>query len=114
VVNFDLPADSENYVHRIGRTARAGKNGKAVSLACEKYVCNLDPIEKLIHMKIPSTFAEENMFVRDKSRGMIFKPAERPRGPESRSRRPGPSHGAPRSGSPKGRPRHDPRKSLSR
>jgi ATP-dependent RNA helicase RhlB len=114
VVNFDLPADSENYVHRIGRTARAGKNGKAVSLACEKYVCNLDPIEKLIHMKIPATFAEENMFLRDKSRGMIFKPSERPRGPESRSRRPGPAHGAPRGGGPGGRARHDPRKSLNR
>jgi ATP-dependent RNA helicase RhlB len=114
VVNFDLPADSENYVHRIGRTARAGKNGKAVSLACEKYVCNLDPIEKLIHMKIPATFAEENMFLRDKSRGMIFKPSERPRGPESRSRRPGPAHSTPRGGGPGGRARHDPRKSLNR
>jgi ATP-dependent RNA helicase RhlB len=89
VVNFDLPADSENYVHRIGRTARAGKSGKAVSLACERYVCNLDGIEKFINMKIPATFAEENLFVRDKSRGMVFKPAVRPRGPESRPRRPG-------------------------
>jgi ATP-dependent RNA helicase RhlB len=93
VVNFDLPADSENYVHRIGRTARAGKDGKAVSLACEKYVCNLEPIEKLINMKIPAIFAEENMFVRDKSRGMIFKPATRPRGSENRPKRPGPQHG---------------------
>ena len=37
VVNYDLPEDFENYVHRIGRTARAGKSGRAVSLACEKY-----------------------------------------------------------------------------
>ena len=59
VVNFDLPGDSENYVHRIGRTARAGKSGKAVSLACEKYVCNLEPIEKLINIKIPVIFAED-------------------------------------------------------
>ena len=114
VVNFDLPADSENYVHRIGRTARAGKNGKAISLACERHVCNLDPIEKLINMKIPATFAEENMFVRDKSRGMVFKPSERPRGPESRPRRPGPAHGASRSSGPRSRARHDPRKSLNR
>jgi ATP-dependent RNA helicase RhlB len=94
VVNFDLPADSENYVHRIGRTARAGKNGKAVSLACERYVCNLDPIEKLIHLKIPAIFVEENMLLRDKSRGMIFKPSARPRGPENRPKRPGPQHGS--------------------
>ena len=114
VVNFDLPADSENYVHRIGRTARAGKSGKAVSLACEKYVCNLEPIEKLIHMKIPAIFVEENMLLRDKSRGMIFKPAARPRGPESRPRRPCPPHGAPNRGSQKGRPHYDSRKFLSR
>jgi len=114
VVNFDLPADSENYVHRIGRTARAGKSGKAISLACEKYVCNLEPIEKLIHMKIPAIFVEENMLLRDKSRGMIFKPAARPRGPESRPRRPCPPHGAPNRGSQKGRPHYDSRKFLSR
>jgi ATP-dependent RNA helicase RhlB len=94
VVNFDLPADSENYVHRIGRTARAGKSGKAVSLACEKHVCNLEPIEKLINMKIPAIFAEENLFMHDKSRGLIFKPATRPRGPENRPRHPGPQHGS--------------------
>jgi ATP-dependent RNA helicase RhlB len=108
VVNFDLPADSENYVHRIGRTARAGKNGKAVSLACEKYVCNLDPIEKLINMKIPAIFAEENLFVRDKSRGMVFKPATRPRGPENRTQRPGTQHGS----RGKGRTRPEFRKSI--
>jgi ATP-dependent RNA helicase RhlB len=95
VVNFDLPADSENYVHRIGRTARAGKNGKAVSLACERYVCNLEPIEKFIHMKIPAVYAEDNMFLHDKSRGVIFKPTSRPRGPESRQKHPGgPQHGS--------------------
>ncbi|MCK7503158.1 MAG: hypothetical protein MZV70_03030 [Desulfobacterales bacterium] len=38
VINYDLPQDAENYVHRIGRTARAGKTGKAISLACEEYV----------------------------------------------------------------------------
>lgn len=108
VVNFDLPADSENYVHRIGRTARAGKSGKAVSLACEKYVCNLDGIEKLINMKIPAKFAEENLYLHDKSRGLIFKPAARPRGPENRTKYPGPQHG----NRPKGRFRPEFRKSL--
>ena len=35
VVNYDIPEDYEAYVHRIGRTARAGKSGKAITLACE-------------------------------------------------------------------------------
>ena len=38
VINYDIPQDAENYVHRIGRTARAGKTGKAITLACEEYV----------------------------------------------------------------------------
>ncbi|HDR17122.1 MAG TPA: DEAD/DEAH box helicase, partial [Desulfobacteraceae bacterium] len=42
VINYDLPQDSENYVHRIGRTARAGKTGKAISFACEEYVYHLE------------------------------------------------------------------------
>jgi ATP-dependent RNA helicase RhlB len=61
VINYDLPEDNQNYVHRIGRTARAGKTGKAISLACEEDVFNLGPIEKLIGMKIPVKWAEEGM-----------------------------------------------------
>ena len=38
VVNYDLPQDAEDYVHRIGRTARAGASGRALTLACESYV----------------------------------------------------------------------------
>jgi len=53
VVNVDLPQDPEDYVHRIGRTARAGRTGKAISLADEDYVFSLDAIQKLIGMKIP-------------------------------------------------------------
>jgi len=67
VVNFDLPNDPENYVHRIGRTARAGKSGKAVSLVCEKYLASLEAIEELIAMKIPVKFAEEHLFLADHS-----------------------------------------------
>lgn len=62
VVNFDLPGDCENYVHRIGRTARAGKSGKAISLACENYIYNLDPIEGYINMKIPVCDPEDSLF----------------------------------------------------
>ncbi|MDL2260325.1 DEAD/DEAH box helicase, partial [Deltaproteobacteria bacterium OttesenSCG-928-K17] len=45
VYNYDLPQDAENYVHRIGRTARAGNAGKAVSFGCEDYVFHLEAIE---------------------------------------------------------------------
>jgi ATP-dependent RNA helicase RhlB len=52
VINYDLPQDSEDYVHRIGRTARAGAGGRAISLACETYVHSLPDIEELIRQKI--------------------------------------------------------------
>jgi ATP-dependent RNA helicase RhlB len=53
VVNYDLPQDREDYVHRIGRTARAGESGDAISLGCETYVQTLPDIEDYIGMKIP-------------------------------------------------------------
>jgi ATP-dependent RNA helicase RhlB len=53
VVNYDLPQDREDYVHRIGRTARAGESGDAISLGCETYVQTLPEIEDYIGMKIP-------------------------------------------------------------
>lgn len=67
VVNYDLPQDSENYIHRIGRTARAGNTGKAVSFSCEKFRKHLEPIESFIGMKIPVKPATIEMFARDKS-----------------------------------------------
>ncbi len=68
VINYDLPQDAENYVHRIGRTARAGKQGKAISLACEEYVLHLEPIEELLGHKIPVVWPEEDWYVEDRSR----------------------------------------------
>ena len=65
VVNYDLPDDCENYVHRIGRTARAGKSGKAISLACETFVFNLEAIEKFIGMKIPTEWEFDDLLARD-------------------------------------------------
>jgi ATP-dependent RNA helicase RhlB len=53
VINYDLPQDPEDYVHRIGRTARAGAHGKAISLACEEYVRSLPDVEDYIRQKIP-------------------------------------------------------------
>ena len=80
VVNYDLPADPEAYVHRIGRTARVGKKGKAITLVCERYVYGLEAIESLINIKIPVVFAEEAEYADDKSRGMRFHEEKRGRG----------------------------------
>jgi len=55
VINFDLPQDSEDYVHRIGRTARAGASGDAISFACEDYSFSLPDIEEYIGHSIPSS-----------------------------------------------------------
>ena len=53
VINFDLPQDPEDYVHRIGRTARAGASGDAISFACEHYAYSLMEIEEFVGHKIP-------------------------------------------------------------
>ncbi|GGI91666.1 ATP-dependent RNA helicase RhlB [Shewanella hanedai] len=53
VYNYDLPDDCEDYVHRIGRTGRAGKKGVSVSFACEEYALNLPAIEEYITHSIP-------------------------------------------------------------
>jgi ATP-dependent RNA helicase RhlB len=53
IFNFDLPQDAEDYVHRIGRTARAGAAGDAISFGCEEYVVSLPEIEEFIGHKIP-------------------------------------------------------------
>ncbi len=53
VFNFDLPQDAEDYVHRIGRTARLGAEGDAISFACDQYAMTLPEIEAYIGQKIP-------------------------------------------------------------
>ncbi|MBI5196819.1 MAG: DEAD/DEAH box helicase [Nitrospirae bacterium] len=63
VINYDLPQDPEDYVHRIGRTARAGAAGKAISLACEEYVHSLPDIEDYIRLKIPVLPVTDEMIV---------------------------------------------------
>ena len=52
VFNYDLPTNVEDYVHRIGRTARLGERGEAISLACEEYVYSLPDIEDYIGEKL--------------------------------------------------------------
>jgi ATP-dependent RNA helicase RhlB len=55
VFNFDLPQDAADYVHRIGRTARAGAEGDAISFACEEFAVSLPDIESYVGHKIPSS-----------------------------------------------------------
>lgn len=73
VINYDLPNESENYVHRTGRTARAGKTGKAYTFCSEQDVYNLPAIEKYIEKPIPSTVATDDMMSEDKSAGMYIR-----------------------------------------
>ncbi|QIK80975.1 ATP-dependent RNA helicase RhlB [Lysobacter sp. HDW10] len=62
VFNYDLPFDAEDYVHRIGRTARLGEEGDAISFACERYAMSLPDIETYIEQAIPrGTVTEELM-----------------------------------------------------
>ncbi len=65
VINYDLPEDPEDYVHRIGRTARAGAGGKAICLACEKYVHSLSEIEEYIKQAIPTMPVTDELIVTD-------------------------------------------------
>ena len=73
VVNYDLPNEPENYVHRIGRTARAGKSGKAYTFCSEKDVYDLMPIERYIGKSIPSRVCNSEMTGKDKSEGIYIK-----------------------------------------
>jgi ATP-dependent RNA helicase RhlB len=63
VINWDLPQDAEDYVHRIGRTARAGAAGKAISLADESSALLIEPIEKFISQKIHVEWADDDLFL---------------------------------------------------
>ena len=83
VINYDLPQDCEDYVHRIGRTARAGAEGKAISLADEDGAFYLEAIEEYIKDKIPVEWAEDELFVHDYKRTRPkpkVKPEAKPRG----------------------------------
>jgi ATP-dependent RNA helicase RhlB len=87
VINYDLPQDSEDYVHRIGRTGRAGAEGDAVSFACEDYVFSLDAIEKRVGRKIPAQWPTEEL-LRAGPVASAPRPPRFRRPPASGSRRP--------------------------
>ncbi len=103
VVNYDIPQDPEDYVHRIGRTARAGAAGKAISLACEEYVMALEAIEEYIGHKVPVEWAEDDWLVPVGALPRRSRPpGEGPRrgpGPGQRERR-APAHPAPHAQAP--------------
>jgi ATP-dependent RNA helicase RhlB len=65
VINYDIPQDAEDYVHRIGRTARAGADGKAISLADEDGAFFIEPVVEYIRMKIPVEWADDDLIVKD-------------------------------------------------
>lgn len=65
VFNYDLPDDCEDYVHRIGRTGRAGESGVSISFACEAYAMNLPAIEAYIEHTIPVSQYDENVLLND-------------------------------------------------
>ena len=83
VFNFDLPQDAEDYVHRIGRTARAGASGMAISFACEDYAFYLPDIEAYVQHKLPVEAIRDELLVTPKV------PPRRPRKHKQAARRGG-------------------------
>ncbi|MEE8423116.1 MAG: DEAD/DEAH box helicase [Thermodesulfobacteriota bacterium] len=77
VINYDLPEDAASYVHRVGRTARAGKSGKAYSLVCEDHALNLPEIEKYIEHKIESEWIEDAEIIEDKAGAFVERRQQR-------------------------------------
>lgn len=84
VINYDLPQDVEDYVHRIGRTARAGEEGIAISFACEEFVYSLPDIEEYIEMKIPTIQMEDDLLVEPKKPARTQSSNNKPRRDQNR------------------------------
>ncbi len=66
VFNYDLPQNAEDFVHRIGRTARAGASGDAVSFGCEEYVYSLIEIEEYLGHKLPVKAVDNDLLLEPK------------------------------------------------
>ena len=97
VINYDLPQDPEDYVHRIGRTARAGAAGDAISFGCESYAMSLPDIEDFISHKIPVANYDPALMPE------LIKPKRKPRQQSGQQRN--------RSGDNRGSRRRPPRRS---
>ncbi len=91
VINYDLPTDCEDYVHRIGRTARAGAAGDSISFACENFAMSLPDIEKYIGHSLPVQSISDDLLYKIK---IPPKPERR----EQSGGRGGPRKGGNRSG----------------
>jgi ATP-dependent RNA helicase RhlB len=100
VINYDLPQDAEDYVHRIGRTARLGARGEAISFACENYAFHLPEIEQYIGYPIPMEYADAESLPEIKRAPPAPKREHRGsgRGRSGRGRRPAGQHNKARSG----------------
>ncbi len=85
VINYDLPQDPEDYIHRIGRTARAGARGTAITLCCENYVHHLEKVEDLLKQKIPVEWPEDDMFIQARA-GTPTRRREKPRRPQTQKK----------------------------
>ncbi len=120
VYNYDLPFDAEDYVHRIGRTARLGEEGDAISFACERYAMGLPDIEAYIEQKIPVEAVTSEILTalprperapaapgeegdENESVGQIFREAREARAAEEERRGAGRSSSGSRSGGGAGR-----------
>jgi len=100
VINYDMPQDCEDYVHRIGRTARAGASGDSLSFACETYAFSLPEIEDYIGQRIPVGNVEPELLPE-----VVMPPRDTGRRPPRRAGGPGGSGGNRRSGGGQGAPR---------
>ncbi len=121
VLNYDLPEDAEDYVHRIGRTARAGADGDAICFACETYAFVLPDVERFIGAKIPTAAIEPGLLAEvdprsrvrvqrsEEDRARLARERDRSRArqgsghPRDRHGHGGPGHG----GSARGGPAHE-------
>ncbi|MEQ1557923.1 MAG: DEAD/DEAH box helicase [Methyloglobulus sp.] len=92
VFNYDLPQDVEDYVHRIGRTARFGASGEAISFICEDYAYSMPDIEEYIGQKIPVSAIPKELLVdviKPERKPKEFRPNQHPkRPPHSQNRKP--------------------------
>lgn len=100
VFNYDLPQDAEDYVHRIGRTARLGAEGDAISFACERFVYSLPEIEAYIGESIAIEPVKDELMVK-------------PKAPVARPKRPGPPRNSSGRGRGGGGSRNGPRRRQS-
>lgn len=86
VVNYTLPYEPEDYVHRIGRTGRAGASGKAVSFACEEGAFYLPDIEEFIGQKLECIVPEEELLVKPPKRAPRQNQSTKKSGPYKKRR----------------------------